>query len=91
MSQRILEKRITSMAPSVNGDLCCYCSVSFIDTAQTDPDMRVVEEEVLVDNILSSDTMAQFEAKRSAAYRARYLEIFGSAPATAILIGFKAV
>jgi hypothetical protein len=96
MAQRIVEKGILSLTPYGDGttDLAWSAFVEFIDTVQVDPATGsapyVVEEVVPVRIPLTIATIADLQAARTAAYKARCAVIFGSAPATSILLSMVA-
>lgn len=96
MAQRILEKCVQTVTPAGDGttDLVWTAMVEFVDTVQVDPATGqapyVVEDTVQVRIPIATTLVADLENLRSTAYKNRCVQLFGSAPAAALLIAFKA-
>jgi len=89
MAQRILESSIASLEPDGAGGYIMTSNVYYVDTTRADGD-QVHAGQVNVP-VSTTDTIAAFEANRSAAYRADMTALWGSAPANAILLTLKIV
>lgn len=97
MAQRILEKDVQTVTPAGDGttDLIWTALVEFVDTVHVNPDTGqapfVIEDTVQVRIPISTTLVADLETLRSTAYKTRCTQVFGSAPASALLIAFKLV